>query len=62
MPSDERVGLALDTLAGARERFRSAVAVTTEEVRSLLESRSTAGPDLAGRLHDRQHVQDPRPV
>ena len=50
MPSDERVGFALDTLAKARETFRSAVAVTAEEVRSLLESRSVAGGDRSSRL------------
>jgi hypothetical protein len=50
MPSDERVGPALEALAGARETFRSAVSVTVEEVRGLLETRSAAGADRLGRL------------
>lgn len=50
MASDGRAGLALEVLAGARETFRSAVSVTVEEVRGLLETRSAAGADRASRL------------
>jgi hypothetical protein len=50
MPSDERVGPALEAVAGARETFRSAVSVTVEEVRGLLETRSAAGADRSSRL------------
>lgn len=50
MPSDERVGPALEILAGAREAFRSAVSVTVEEVRGLLETRTAAGADRSARF------------
>ena len=50
MPSDERVGPAVEAVAGARETFRSAVSVTMEEVRGLLEKRGAAGADRSSRL------------
>jgi len=37
MPSDERVGLALQALAGQREAFQSALSTTVEQVQSFLE-------------------------
>lgn len=50
MPSDERVGPALEALAGARETFRSAVSVTVEEVRALLETRTAVGADRSSQV------------
>ncbi len=54
MPSDERVTRALAAVAGAREAFRSSIAMTVEEVRGLKRAlgapRETRGAALAGEL------------
>lgn len=50
MPSDERVGRAMDALAGAREAFRSAMAITVEEVRTLAASLRSPAADRATRM------------
>lgn len=44
MPSDDRTQHALKALAGARDDFRSAVAQSVDEIRSLLRERADEGP------------------
>jgi len=50
MPSDSRHAAALEAVAGSRERFRSNVARTIEEVRGLIAARDSSTEDRGARL------------
>lgn len=50
MPSDDRITQALKALAGSREHFLSSVAMSTEEVRGILEREGDAGQDPKEKL------------
>jgi hypothetical protein len=69
MPSDERVGLALQALAGQREAFQSALSTTVEQVQSFLDEHQGSengktdrigaelGPFAAGRINTEQMAE-----
>ncbi len=66
MPSDERIGLALQVFAGQREAFQSALSTTVEQVQSFLDEHrgsengktdrigAELGPFAAGRINTEQ--------
>ena len=49
MPSDDRMGAAMAALATARDRYRSAVATTLEEVRARLDRHQVEANDRVTR-------------
>ncbi|MDH3734991.1 MAG: hypothetical protein OEU54_15795 [Gemmatimonadota bacterium] len=50
MPSDERLAPALEAVSDSCERFRSSIALTIEEVRGLLASRTSTTAERGDRL------------
>jgi len=67
MPSDDRVDLALNVLAGQRDAFRTALGTTVEQVQAFLsEQRSSANGGvnrLAAEMgHDRAGQAQSRPL